>query len=65
MNKAASDAGNKKTVVDLKLHGMLKLLLLIMKHFVQSLGLCHRSGKAVKDETVECLDTGLGTPEIT
>jgi hypothetical protein len=51
VNQSASDTGDKQRVVDLELHSVLKLLVALRKHGVETLSLRNSSGETVEDET--------------
>lgn len=53
VHQAARDAGDEQGVVDLKLNGVLQLLLFLGEHLVESLGLGHGAGEAIEDEAVK------------
>lgn len=46
----ARDARHQQGVVDLQLHGVLQLLVAVLQHGVETLGLGNGTGEAVKDE---------------
>jgi len=51
VDEAAGDAGDEEGVVDLKLDGVLELLVTGLEHGVEALGLGHGTGEAVEDES--------------
>lgn len=52
VDQTASDTGDEEGVVDLKLNGVLELLLTGRKHLIQALGLGDSPRETVQDETV-------------
>ena len=52
VDEAAGDTRDKEGVVDLKLNGVLKLLVLLLEHVVETLSLYHGARETVEDETI-------------
>lgn len=52
VDQTTGDTGDEQSVVNLKLNGVLELLLAGQKHFIQTLGLGDSSGETVENETV-------------
>lgn len=51
VHQPARDTRHQQGVVDLQLHGVLKLLVALPQHLVEALGLGHGTGEAVEDES--------------
>lgn len=53
VDQAASNSGNQEGIIDLQLNGVLKLLLALGKHVIQTLSLGNGTRETIKDETIE------------
>lgn len=58
VHQPARDARDEQRVVDLQLHGVLELLVALLQHGVEALGLRHGTGEAVEDESAQGRRTG-------
>lgn len=53
VDESTSDSGNQKAVRDLKLKGLVKLLLVVGKHGIELLGLYDSSGETIENESAK------------
>ena len=51
MDESAGNTGNEQSIVDLQFNGVVELLLAVVQHVVQTLGLGHGTRETVKNET--------------
>lgn len=64
VDEAASDARDEEVVVDEQLDGMLELLVLLLEHGVELLGLGDGTGEAVEDESTREYEGSASCSEV-